>query len=124
MEAPQKKFLGKTASTEKSICGLAAAGEVAVPAARDETVQPEKAAGSRVVRPAAKADCANSRRVRDKVERAPLGAQVRAEHSKPEIARRALWGDTHALCARLAVYLQSQSGARQGVWLCEYMRIK
>lgn len=69
---PQKKFFGNRASEDVSNClagELEGAPEAAVRAAFDETLQAEnRPAGSAAAMPAATVDCANSRRVRRKVE--------------------------------------------------------
>lgn len=69
---PQKKFFGKGISEEESNCAAwepARAVEAAVRAAFEETLQAEKKlAGSAAAMLAARADCANSRRVSGKVE--------------------------------------------------------
>lgn len=67
---PQKKFLGNGISEESSNClgrELARGAELAVPAFED-VLQPDSTpAGREAAMPAARAECANSRRVRRKV---------------------------------------------------------
>src|SRR5579863_5404130 len=68
---PQKKFLGNTISDESATCRAtldAPKPEDTAPAL-DETLHPEKKpTGSAAARPAPRADCTNSRRVRRKIK--------------------------------------------------------